>query len=115
MSAVALCEVELVPEAQGWVVRATLRWQDAKPRQAHDMPRDIFSAHLRTPFEQTDPDFQLTAAAFAKVLRARSYVDATYGEIARFASAAADHMPKNNQAHELAEMIFTAERLDHRH
>lgn len=113
MTATALYEVELRPGANGWVARAHLRWQDAETREIRELAGDIFTSDLRRPFEQADAHFQLTAcaAAFAELLRASPYVDATYGEIAEYARRAARLMPENNQAQEVADMLRTAARI----
>lgn len=116
MTATALYEVELLPGAEGWVARATLRWQDADTREIRELAGDIFTNDMQTPFDVTDPHFQLTAsaAAFAELLRASPYVDASYAEIAGVARRAADRMPENAQADELANLIRQAARLSRR-
>ncbi len=113
MSATALYEVELVPGTEGWIARANLRWQDAETREVREIAGDIFSSDLATPFFDTDPHFQLTAAAaaFAEVLRASPYVDATYSEIAEYSGRAANAMPENAQARELTDLIWQAARI----
>jgi Ca-activated chloride channel family protein len=113
MSATALYETELLPGAEGWIARANLRWQDADTREVREIAGDIFTRNLATPFYDTDPHFQLTAAAaaFAEVLRASPYVDATYSEIAEYAGRAANGMPENGQARELTDLIWHAARI----
>ncbi len=113
MSATALYEVELLPGTEGWIARAHLRWQDAETREAREIAGDIYSSDLAVPFFDTDPHFQLAAAAaaFAEVLRASPYVDATYAEIAEYAGRAANGMPENAQARELTDLVWQAARI----
>ena len=113
MSATALYEVQLQPGAEGRIATVQLRWQDPDTREVKEIDGNIHVSDLAGSFENTDPHFQLTAAAaaWAELLRASPYVHSDFGTVARFAFQAAQRMPENQQAREFADLALRTSEL----
>lgn len=103
----ALYEVQLYEGSEGRIGTVQLRWQDADTRAVREINGNFNTWDLAAQFSETDPHFQLTAAvaAYAEVLRASPYVNASLNEILRVSQRAARMLPENEQANEFVDLV----------
>jgi Ca-activated chloride channel family protein len=116
MTATALYEIELKPEAAGRIATAQLRWQDPDTREVIEINGNMNTYDLSSRFEETSPYFQLdsTVAAFAEILRASPYVQGNLSDVADEARRISRSFGENEQAVEFLKLAQQAERLDRR-
>lgn len=106
MSVTALYEVELREGAEGRIATAQLRWQDAGTREVIEIDGNFHTYDLACAFEDTAPNFQLTAtvAAYAEILRVSPYVEGDLGDVAAEARRITRLLPESEQAREFADL-----------
>jgi Ca-activated chloride channel family protein len=113
LSATALYEVYLVPEADGRIATVQLRWQDAETREVREMNGNFNTWDLAASFNDTDPHYQLAVVvgAFAEVLRASPYVEVSLDELTRYAERLSRQLPEDGEVSEFADLARKSARL----
>jgi Ca-activated chloride channel family protein len=109
-TATAIYKVRLAPGAEGRIATVQLRWQDADTREVREINGNFNTWDMYPSFEESDPYYQLAVlvAAYAEVLRASPYADASLEEIAGMVRHVARLLPEYDQAQEFADLARDA-------
>jgi len=109
-TAIAIYKVRLVPGAEGRIATVQLRWQDADTREVREINGNFNTWDMYPSYEESDPYYQLAVlvAAYAEVLRASTYADASLEDIAQMARRVARFLPEYDQAQEFADLARDA-------
>jgi len=113
-TATAIYKVKLAPGAEGRIATVQLRWQDAEAREVHEINGNFNTWDMYPSYEESDPYYQLAVlvAAYAEVLRASPYADATLEDIAQMAAAPPAYCP--NTTRPRSSLTWPRRRLDRR-
>ncbi len=119
-SSTALYELELVGRGRergdrDWLATATLRYQRPRRGSITEIEETISGVDIARSFPSASPHFRLAAVAaeFAEVLRRSPFVeyrDVDMEVLSEEAWYAADDLPRDRDAEELAQLIDTARR-----
>ena len=112
-SVTALYAVHLLPRSAGAIATARVRYTEPDGERVREIESVLRTDDLERRFSDADPRFRLvaSAAAFAEILRDSYYNRlTTLDDVIAVAEAAADDLPREQQASELVDLMHVARR-----